>query len=92
MLTNPWVIAIINFLVPGLGYLALKRRIVFGALMIVVMAISWITLSYSPEVLVAMNQASPIGTFLVFLISSLAFAYDGYQEAQEAQSQKKSAV
>ena len=70
---SPSLAAILNFLIWGLGYLYLGKRTAFGLLLVIgeVFGAS-ITLT---------GVVDPM-EYLVFLIFSVAFAVDAYQEAK----------
>lgn len=71
---NPWAVAILNFLLPGLGYVYVGKRVGFGIGLI----ISSIILLPS----VILTEMPPI-IWLDGLIMCILFAYDGYKTAEE---------
>ena len=78
---SPVLVAIANFLLPGLGYLILRKRATFGAILFVGTLLGVIySFGFSPD-LVWDN-----GTWLGFvggLMTLIAFGYDAYQLANE---------
>ncbi len=74
----PWVVAILNFLLPGLGYLYLGKRTAFGVGLVIWLCImTGLSLSQGTSLL---NNTRDI---LEGLILGILFAYDGYKTAQE---------
>ena len=71
---NPWIAAVLNFLLYGLGYIYNGKRIVFGAGLIV-LGLAEYFLFFE-----AFNSAAGLALILLF---SLLFAYDAYNEALE---------
>ncbi len=74
---NPWIAAILNFILYGLGYLYLgKRRALGGGLLVSDVILSIFLLgSQLPGTTFA-------GLTVGFLIMGLALAYDAYREAK----------
>lgn len=88
MKTNPVFLGIANAILPGLGYLILKERVVFGWLLL----IGTIALVLS-ETMDFNNMARPLflattlaGKWLEgfwMLITGIAFGYDAYDLARQ---------
>ncbi len=76
---NPVFVAIVNFLLPGLGYLIIGKRVVFGRILFVgaIFGLFYVFLSPSPE----WTNMTWIG-FAGGLITMSAFAYDAYTLAK----------
>jgi hypothetical protein len=72
---SPWLPALANFVLPGTGYLILKRRVVFAWLVIAgtVLWIGWGLLD--PGNFTANDVVASA-------VVNFGFAYDAYQEAK----------
>ncbi len=70
----PWLAAILNLLLPGLGYLYAGKRMIFGGGLII---LSIIYASFT------LNAEMANIDWIIGLLLSLLFAYDGYQTALE---------
>jgi len=71
---NPWLSAILNFILPGLGYVYVGKRVGFGIGLVVWGAI----LLYS----IATIELHPV-VWLDAFVMDILFAYDGYKTAEE---------
>ncbi|MBI2044356.1 hypothetical protein HYT24_03265 [Candidatus Pacearchaeota archaeon] len=71
---KPWLAAILNFLIIGLGYIYTGKRIEFGIGLIIAYVV-FVTLSWSYEYTWA--------DFVLEVAVGLLFAYDGYKTAEE---------
>ncbi len=81
-----WIAALLNFLVPGVGYIYAKKRVVFGIIMFLSMVIFSIysSLLYNLyEIPAYLNMF-----FAAFLILSVGFAYDIYTELMSVKEKK----
>ncbi len=89
---NPWLAALLNFFLPGLGYVYVgighdTGELIFGALVFLFYFVGWevafasIFLSGNPSS-ASTSASSPLAALiaLVFLLP-FAFAYDGYRRA-----------
>ena len=83
---KPIVQAIINFILPGLSYLLLQKRVTFGWL-ILVSSIAWYAVMFvEPANSSMFIAATPLGNFLVaigVLSTAIALSYDAYTLAKE---------
>lgn len=79
---SPWVAAILNLLLPGLGYVYVGKRIGFGVGLIFSGIILWgfATLSYNTV------TNFPLVMWIDTIILSILFAYDGFNTAKEVNS------
>ena len=75
---NSWVAAILNFILPGLGYVYTGKRIEFGVGLIL-----WGVFSFIAGFIYGFNSLYILDIFL-----SLLFAYDGYKTAEEVNKGK----
>ena len=82
---KPWLAALLNFLVWGLGYLYAGRRKAFGTLFVIGFLLSFLI---SDEML-NFSTFDWIITIVSYLIMSIAFAYDAYETAKEANAESK---
>jgi hypothetical protein len=86
---NPWIAAVLNFMLYGLGYVYVGKRKVFGWILLLGHLVSFVTLGYSLEFPITTYPLS--GAALAYsrlaiigaLILEAAFAYDAYQLAEE---------
>jgi MFS family permease len=82
----PWLAALLNFIIPGVGYVYAGKRVGFGVGLIVWSILSFIIYSFFPY---------PEGynpwqaDFLVQFLICLVFAYDGYKTAEEVNGRKR---
>lgn len=87
---KPILLGIVNAFVPGLSYLILRKRVVFGTLLVLGM-LSWLVLSFvepshplgwNAPMLYATTMLGMIleGGFYVFAMA--AFGYDAYRLAR----------
>jgi len=76
---SPWLAAILNFLLIGLGYVYVGKRIGFGIALVL-----WSVIVYGATMSTPMFylQMSPL-ILLDSFVFSVLFAYDGYKTAQE---------
>lgn len=84
---KPWLSALLNIILGGVGYLYNGKRILFGTLILInnVLAYFWMS-TVSDEVVTA--QFSQPTLLLAGLVTIIAFAYDAYQEAQQLNRKK----
>ena len=83
---TPWLAALLNFLIPGVGYIYTGKRVWFGILLIIWQILGFFVASsffpypegYNPW---QMDLAAQ-------LLISLIFAYDGYKTAEEVNESK----
>lgn len=80
MSKNPWIAAILNTIIAGLGYLYLGRRKEFGFLLIASDALAYYWFFTNPEAQKAFE--SPLITISWILLVA-AFAWDAYKEAKQ---------
>jgi len=78
-LKNPWVAAVLNFLLPGLGYVYVGKRVGFGTGLL----LSSIFLYWG----ISLGNLTPI-VLIDSIILTLLFAYDGYRTAEEVNRRK----
>lgn len=86
-----FLIGIANALIPGLGYLILKERLVLGWCMLAAMLLfGFVTLfDPSPAFDTLLFAATPVGRLfegLSYILAIFAFGYDAYDLAREKQS------
>ncbi len=72
---NPWISAILNIVLWGLGYIYNGKRIIFGILLILA------DLSI-PIVALPFTFLNPVFWFFAIILT-VAFGYDAYREAQK---------
>ncbi|MES2225334.1 MAG: hypothetical protein V4480_00805 [Patescibacteria group bacterium] len=86
MKLHPMVAGVINAVLPGLGYVLLKERVVFGWLMLVGTILYGIVLFTDPSsvfdtLLLATSPLGKVMEALSYILITLAFAYDAYSIA-----------
>jgi hypothetical protein len=92
MKTHPILIGIANAIIPGLGYLILKDRLVLGWCMFIAMILFMVvTLTDpSPAFDTILFAVTPIGRLLEgasYVLAVFAFGYDAYDLARAKRSQ-----
>lgn len=78
MTKNPWIAAVLNFVLWGLGYIYIGRRRLFGTLMLI--SDIMLGIIYFLFLMVPQSFLILILMEIPFVIISLAFAYDAYKE------------
>lgn len=79
MSTKPWVAAVLNGVLPGAGYLYLKRRKVFSLLLIPAVLLTWYWSFTDPQV---KNYYGSSVLILATVLLEVAFIVDAYTEAK----------
>jgi hypothetical protein len=84
---NPILIGIINALIPGLGYILIRERVVFGVLTLTSAVLLAIVMFTDPSSAFAATllAESPAGRALEgisYALGMFAFAYDAYDLAR----------
>ena len=84
---NPWIPALANFILPGAGYLILKRKQVFAVLLIVGCLLWFVWGFIEPSVHLrtwiwgGIPASFTLG-LVATIVVNLAFGYDAYQLAE----------
>lgn len=91
MKAHPILIGVINAVIPGLGYLILKERLVLGWCMFIAMILfAFVTFSDpSPAFDTTLFAVTPLGKFLEglsYALAVFAFGYDAYDLAKKKQA------
>lgn len=77
---KPWLAALLNIILPGLGYVYVGKRILFGyGILFSSIMMSW---GFSFEKI-------PIFVWVSSIIADMLFAYDSYKDAQEMNMSQK---
>lgn len=76
---NAWLAAILNLLIPGLGYLYLRVRTLFASLLLISDVIGVLTVFINPVDI----QLSPL-MWLSLVLYEIGFAIDAYNEAKKS--------
>lgn len=79
---HPIVPALANFFIHGLGYLLIRRRVVFGVMVLIGSVLGWVWSTRHPLPDEFFVGESLLLCVAVYLILSIAFAYDAYTEAK----------
>ena len=84
---NPVLVGVVNAILPGLGYLIIKERVVFGWLMLVGMVLFSIVMLTDPSpafatMLFAVSETGKILEGISYVLIVLGFAYDAYDLAR----------
>lgn len=85
MKTHPVLIGIVNAMIPGLGYLILKERIVFGWLIFLSFLLLIPLLFIEPIYTNLFFAVTPMGQALeglMIVLATIAFGYDAYDLAR----------
>lgn len=87
---NKWTAAILNFLLPGLGYFYAGKKKLFVSIGFFVLSI-WVAIHDWNEITSILKGKIGITEhFLLFIILyPLVFAYDAYRDAEEANLNNK---
>lgn len=78
---RPWLAALLNALIPGLGYMYIRKRMLFGALLIAASfaAIVWV---FSIPTDIYSQISWNIWYISATILLAAAFAIDAYKEAK----------
>ncbi|RLG12550.1 MAG: hypothetical protein DRN71_05965 [Candidatus Nanohalarchaeota archaeon] len=79
VIKKPWLAAILNLLLSGLGYVYVGKRVGFGIALVLWGVILFAMMS---------SQQIPPMMWLDSFVLSILFAYDGYKTAQEVNMNK----
>lgn len=71
---NPTLAAVLNFIVPGLGYIYANKRVKFGWLVLLSMILYTLYSYDKPDLL------AEVMLTMSFIVLSFAFAFDVYRE------------
>ena len=84
-LKNAWVAGILNFILPGLGYIYSKTKRTFYAWGLSVLSV-WVAVHDWEEIVGIVTLKQPISDhFVLFIIAyPLVFAWDAYRDVKEA--------
>jgi uncharacterized membrane-anchored protein YitT (DUF2179 family) len=77
----PWLAAVLNILLAGLGYLYIGKRKTFGILLIIAEVFNFVWIFTNPAVLAMFRN---IWITVAGVLYTLAFAIDAYLLAKEA--------
>ncbi len=80
MKKKPWLAAVLNILLVGLGYIYVGKRILFGALLIIGEVLSYVWLFTDSEASLILENPWVILSGVFYIV---AFAIDGYKCAKE---------
>ncbi len=84
MTKNPLVAAISNFILPGLGYIYLKKRLNFGIILLISQILIYLSVYVFPLAEIPPLDTGSYLAALSLLLFHLAFAYDAYNEAKRS--------
>lgn len=76
---SPWLAALLNFILPGLGYLYIGKRLLFGLFI----ALSFLFVIADFLIYDIVYPELTYISILSSLLTLIAFAYDGYKTAEE---------
>lgn len=79
---NPIVAAIANAVLPGLGYILIQRRTVFGWWLLAGSLVGWVWTIKFPIPEEFFMGESMLWCAAAYLLTMVAFAYDAYTEAK----------
>ncbi len=81
MTKKPWLAALLNIIIAGLGYIYVGKRILFGVLLIIMEILAYIW--YFIDSSTALTLLSSPLVLLSGLIFIIAIAIDAYKDAKE---------
>jgi len=82
---NPYLIAVGNALIPGLGYLILRKRQIFGTL-VFIGTVAWYAMTFLDPAAAPPFSTTVLGNMLeviAVIATTIAFGYDAYALAKE---------
>ena len=85
----PWAAALLNFIVPGTGYIYVGKRFKFGVLLVAAMALQLFgptpehTSGVSLDSDMLVSDPGVLVLAIAAVIMAAGFAYDGYTDAVE---------
>lgn len=84
MKKNPWIAAVLNFILPGLGYLYAGKKRKFYAIGIFILSV-WVGIHDREEIIAVLSGKGGLSEhFLLFIILyPLVFAWDAYRDVVE---------
>lgn len=86
MIKNPWIAAILNFLIPGLGYLYAGKKITFALLLILGMVCYVVWMVQNPM----QDQGyTNIWMTLSTMLIMIGFGVDAFNECKKDNKKKK---
>jgi uncharacterized membrane-anchored protein YitT (DUF2179 family) len=80
MKKKPWLAALLNVLVTGLGYLYVGKRVIFGIILIIVEILGYVWAFTDLRVFPLLDN--PL-LYIVSILYIAAFALDAYKTAKE---------
>ena len=87
MKNHPWVAAVLNFFLPGSGYLYVGKRKFFGVAVFIYTLFTYYIVFFQPSNVVESTKPSDIVAFFVLLLLLLGYSYDAYQLSVTANSE-----
>lgn len=86
---NPYVVGIVNAIIPGAGYIAIRSRRIFGILLLIgtVLWVSYPFVEPVPPTNGLFYSTTLVGKTIeafTILLFTFAFGYDAYQEAKRS--------
>ena len=81
MAKNPWLAAVLNIILSGLGYLYVGKRKVFGTLILVGELLAFVWIFTDPA---ALQLMSNMWVTLTGLLFTAGLAIDAYNDAKES--------
>ncbi len=80
---KPWLAAILNIILTGLGYIYNGKRMSFGILMVISTLLIYGSSSEGEKLFQVFSIETIIIAVASWIIMVIAFAYDAYKDAQE---------
>jgi len=81
MVKKPWLAAVLNIILSGLGYIYVGKRKLFGALLLVGELLTFVWIFTDPA---ALSLATNVWANLAGILWIAALAIDAYRDAKEA--------
>lgn len=79
---KPWLACVLNIILPGVGYIYVGRRVVFGILLFISNLLVWSFSLPDGWSWSELSSSMLAAIFLAVILTTIAFAYDAYKDAQ----------
>ena len=81
---NPWAAAVLNFILPGLGYIYTKKKRIIFSVSLFILSIIVAIHDWDEITAILYGRMSLTVHFMLFIILyPLVFAWDAYKDAKE---------
>lgn len=80
---KPWLACVLNIILPGVGYVYVGHRVAFGILLFISNLFIWSFSWPSGWSWSKLSNSMLASIFIAVILTTIAFAYDAYKDAQE---------